>query len=389
MKTARHNRYFRCASWLIAVSLFVTASVGCEDDKIPPTSVVTDSGIGKDAITPDHSDVKNDAGDTEVDVKPGPCDGVVCVDGEACVDGGCVAVGDIGFSCEAPRDLGILKPGAPLEVKGNSDGQPVVLKTGCAAKDNSSQSVFKFRVAEDSQIHAKFLTTTQPVVMELREGACVDGSTALFCDTQPRVFEAKAGKDYYLIVEARHDYSTGEFKIELDTTALRCSPVGSWSCEGTKRVECSIGAGEISFECGSGCNSGKCGGDTCENAIVVSGPLTVAGETGAFENNYNFESQPTCSTTGVASTNTPGPDLIFSLPGLKAGQKILVDATNEPGRPIIGITRSCGISNGCVAGDTIVGKLEWQVDTAGDYFVIIDRTNSGNVAFDYRIDILD
>lgn len=389
MKTARHNRYFCCMSWLIAVGLFVVAGVGCEDDKTPPTSIDSDNDIGRDAAVDDTSDVTDDAGNTEGDVKPGPCDGVVCVTGEACVDGDCVAVGDIGFSCEAPRNLGTLVAGTPLQIDGNSDGQPVLLKTGCSAKDHSSQSVFKFRVEENTEVHVKFLETTLPVVMELREDGCVDGSNALFCDAQPRSFEAKAGKDYYLVIEARHDYSTGNFKVELSAAAQACSPAGGWTCEGTQRVQCYAGTEKRAFECGSGCISGVCTGDTCENAIVVDGSVRIQGISRAFENNFDFKDSPSCSTDRLTGPVTSGQDVVFSLSGLKVGQLVKIDTTTESGRGVIGITKSCGISAGCIAADDQSGKLNWTVDVAGDYFVVIDRGISGNVPFDYRIEVLD
>ncbi len=389
MKTARHNRYFRCTSWLIAVSLVVGASIGCDDGQTPPT-VISDVEIGQDATGHANPDVNNDTNDTEEgDVKPGPCDGVVCASGEACVDGGCVVVGDIGFSCDAPRDLGTLASGTPLTIDGNSDGQPVLLKTGCATKDHSSQSVFKFQVAEDAEVQAKFLETTQPVVMELRENGCVDGSTALFCDVKPGSFQAKAGKDYYLIVEARHDYSTGDFKVELTAANQICSPAGGWTCEGTKRVQCYAGTEKRPFECGSQCDSGVCDGDACESAIVVDGTARVQGQLQAFGNNFDFNKSPSCSTNKLTGPITSGQDVVFSWPGLKVAHQVMFDTTSDAGRGIIGITKSCGLSAGCIAADDQTGKLNWTVDTAGDYFVIIDRGSVGNATFDYRIEVLD
>lgn len=389
MKTAKHNRYSYCANWCVAVILIAVGGVGCHDEKIPPTSVDLTSDVGLDTTPHESPDAKADSGDTQNDVEPGVCDGVVCEDGEACVGGECVVVGDSGFSCETPRDLGVLESGAALQFQGNSDGQPVLLKTGCAAQDHSSQSVFKFRVAENTEVQAKFLSTTLPAVMEFREDGCVDGSNALFCDMQPGSFEAKAGKDYYLVVEARHDFSTGDFTVELEATTKACSPAGSWTCEGTERVQCYAGTETRAFACGSACNAGVCAGDTCDDAIVVDGSVRVQGSLSAFENHFNFKDSPSCSTDRLTGPITGGQDVVFRLPGLRVGQQVMVDTTSDSGRGVVGVTKSCGLSAGCVAADDQTGKLDWTVDIAGDYFVIIDRGTVSSVSFDYRIEILD
>lgn len=396
MKNTRPTHYSRGVIWLVALSLAAGVWAGCGDDKPSNNKVVnnsdsiTDTSGGERDTGQDVKDEEDGEEGDAPDASKGACDGVVCLPNEACVEGVCEDVGDIGFRCEAPRDLGVLAVGTPLQVDGNSDGQPVLLKTGCAAQDHSSQSVFKFQVAENAAVDIKFLETTLPVVMEVREDGCVDGSTALLCGMQSETFQAKAGIDYYLVVEARHDYSTGDFSVELSPKAAQvCSPAGSWSCDGTQRVQCFAGTEERVFECGSSCGDGVCAGDVCDNAVVVSDAVTVAGDTRAFENQFDLKDQPTCSTDRVTGPMTPGQDMVFSLPGLKAGQTISVDTTQQPGRTVIGVTRNCGISAGCVAADDQTGKLVWPVDVAGDYFVIIDRSSNANVPFAYQIEILD
>lgn len=388
MYMARKTIRPRLFALLAAASLAMMA--GCSDEPdtgrpIPvPNNGTADTGLD---TGPDAS--------PDLDTTPDPdatedlCEQVTCEADERCVNGVCEPTGPEGASCAAPIALGVLGTDEPLVASADPSAWPNLFNTGCSSDNDSGQAVFSFTLASDSLVTLEFTDSTAQMVLEVRGSDCSDSTGALTCGTFGQEFYGVAGATYHLVVEGRQGTQTGQFSVELSASELACSPPGAWTCDGDQRVQCYAGTELRYFQCAAGCDDGVCRGETCDVPIVVEGSIAVTGDAAANEHNFNFADQPSCSTAGTAGPITTGQDIVFHLPGVVAGQTVAVDTTHQPGGVVIAVLKSCDITAGCAAADDTTGKLEWEADQSGDYYVIIDRFTAANSPFDYRIEIRD
>lgn len=384
--------------------LVVWALAGCSSDDAA-SGKSRPSGGGGSSSTADSGDT--DSGAPSSDAQSGadagapdaalddPCDGVSCEDGQTCVAGTCQTVAAEGFSCAKPRDLGALPVDAPLRVTVDPTGQPNEQNVGCAVDNQSPEAVFAFRVDQAAEVTFDLVEKQFPLVMELRDGNCASVETAAWCveSSPPRVFYAEPGKTYYLVVEARRGWNVGSFTLQISSNALVCSPPGSYSCNGTKRALCYAGTELQESQCAAGCQAGVCDGDVCPTAILVNGSGTYRGDTQAYSSQINFINQSSCSAAATVGANTPGPEVIFSVPNVRAGQRLYVntDHADRYEQPVhaVGVMRACGATERCVVATDIDDELEWVVTADGDYTVIVDSFSAAARPFEFRVEVRD
>ena len=371
--------------WMMVVAVVAGAGLlwGCNG---------SDNGGENGLVFPQNQNQEEDAGQ-DVDEVPDPCDGVECEAGEVCVEGVCQGVADPGYSCAEPYDLGRLSGGV-TEQNANPLGQPDLMRTGCAAVDGSAEAVFRFEVAQPSRLRIDIDRAFEDIPVgimakEIRQGSCVSAEAAVECSINPIIFDAEVGQEYFLVVEMNNDpENINEFKLEIEVEELACSPPGARTCRDGESVLCFGGTEERVSQCVGECaNDEECAGTRCETAIEVRGSGTYTGEYGAYQNRFDFSDSPSCSTEGTTGVNTPGRDVVFSLPGLQQGQTVTVEK-GDLGLAVLAVMSDCAESEAvCVVGDTTAGTLSWEVAADGDYFVVISPRTTVSGAFEYGIEI--
>ena len=121
----------------------------------------------------------------------------------------------------------------------------------------------------------------------------------------------------------------------------------------------------------------------------MTAPTTFSGNNAAYNDQYDFQYISGCEVDGQ-EIPTPGPEIIFMLPNLTAGQVVTVDAkTNDLNSNAIFITSNCGLPSklSCVATAYDDEILTWTVPANGDYYVFIDKETGSGDTFEYSIDI--
>jgi hypothetical protein len=309
---------------------------------------------------------------------------------------------DEGFGCANPFDLGVLSGTEIRDYEANPAGQPNLLNTTCSEDDHSAQAVYKFQVEEPIRMSSRIVGSSQILVQELRVGSCTTATEEVvqFCSINRQEWTAMPGQDYFIIIEARvgdpeGDEAVGEsglisnFDFELTTEEFVCFPAGEKTCVGDD-IEFCAGGDEIrTTPCGTGCQNGECLGDSCANPLEVNGSVSVDVELSSYSNTNNFQESPSGTSSGAtgSGTNTTGQDLVFFLPGLSGGQTVEVVADSTF---VIGVMESCGAATpSCVAGNDLDGELSWEVEEAGDYYVVVDRFLPSSVGASITIDIID
>jgi hypothetical protein len=82
-----------------------------------------------------------------------------------------------------------------------------------------------------------------------------------------------------------------------------------------------------------------------------------------------------------------GQDIILSLPGLSAGQIVTVDASMDSQDDVIAVLETCDDSPVCIRFVDLGDKLTWNVEAAGDYFIVVDRPRAESGMFSFSVDI--
>ena len=346
-----------------------------------------------DNVIPTNGDNDGDNdGDGDQEIEPDPCEDVVCGEGQICVEGVCEFATDPGFSCAEPFDLGVLNQDGFFSMEVNPVGQPNVLETTCGQSDESTQVVFQFEVEGPTRItfDTDEVDPSVPIPImarELRVGSCRQAEALEWCTINPRTYDALPGETYYLIIESNQDNDLSFFQMTYEVEQLACSPVGEWSCEEGEREFCYQGREVRTFACAEECAGVECQGNQCSNAIEVRGSQTFSGEFAAYENSFDFSSSPGCTTDQTVGVDTPGRDVVFSLPELTAGQTVTVDK-GELGLAVIAVMSQCQTSGmTCLAGDTQDGELEWTVPADGSYYVVISPRIATSGSFEFSIGI--
>lgn len=417
----------RLLQWLgvaICTSILVLGGVGCSDDGDGGNGFSSNFGdpcddvdCGDDEICEDGECVFDgdpcdnvECGDDEVCqdgecIADGdPCEGVECDDHEVCSEGECVDEVDEGFACHVPEQLGELSDGESLSVTTDPTGQAEVNSTSCGGADTGGTAVFEFSVDEAMWIDFALTDYEFDLVMEIREDDCADPEavsdrfecTGIFEDSDGQEgisrFDAEPGVTYYAIIEARHDNEPGEFSFDIDTESMFCAPMDSWHCDGDTRVQCFAGEEEREYECGTGCEDDRCLGDTCDNALEVTGPQTFEGDMPAYNANFDFFPHPECTTEGFGDEGprTTGQDIVLSMPGLSGGQVIEIDTTGDSTTNFFGVLEECDEEAiQCIAGESQQQVMDWEVPESGDYYVVINQEPPTSGTFHYEVDILD
>lgn len=361
-------------SGLLGFVLFLGVCAGCSASKDEVGSRVVFAG-GEDVIDVDTDDSSRN------DAEIAGCDD----EGASCGD----AVEAELSSCETAHDLGVLVAGQIATVTAEV-GKQGWEKTGCSVDGTGGEVVFHLRVAAPMRLKFEVVDTkNSDAVMELRKGDCNSLRAVQFCtDSELQDFVAEAGIDYFLVVEARGVGQLSSFTLNVEAESAVCAPAGEWRCEGTARVQCFGGIEERIFKCAGGCEAAECQGDRCENALVITETSTFVGETAGYSNRFDFSHQPSCSTSGTTGMRSLGQDVVFFLPGLRVGQTVFVDAaTGDTNDNLIAVLDSCSTERGCVAASSSGNQLRWEVESSGDYYVVIDKTTATSRDFQYRIEI--
>ncbi len=364
--------------WIFALALtLVCAAVGCSDD---------DSNNGPTPI-PGNNNQNNSDDDADIDAADAGGDADAAVpDGDPSPDAdGGTEVTDL---CDGFESLGTLPGASTTNASGNTADGTNLVDPSCGSSDKR-EVVFEFTVDQPMRINTEVQSQdTDDWVLALYTGSC-DSPERLKCKTGTAdVFVAEAGETYYLAVETGAGSTDAAFSLALETTRLDCAPVGSTTCDGDRVTHCeSGGMSEVTYECAYACESGACGGDVCDNAIEVasSGTTTFSGSYTGYVSNFNFDNRADCSSSD-AGVNTPGQDLVFSLPGLSAGQEVVVDASADEFQNAIFVMEGCSSQEACVAGGLQVDEiLEWTVPDDGDYHVVVDLLEEADGDFEFTI----
>ena len=156
-----------------------------------------------------------------------PCDGVECPDGEVCFEGDCQLEADTGYACADPFDLTGLSDGHQETVTADTTGQPNLLMTDCAdeSSSDSGDAVFHVTVDEPGFVEFEFTDAGEnPMVAEVRQGSCGEADPDATCETLSEGssvrFLAEEDTDYFIVVQARHDSTTGEFSADLSSEGV-------------------------------------------------------------------------------------------------------------------------------------------------------------------------
>lgn len=374
---------------LLSAALFL---FGCgEDDKTPPTvSIIPDTGLTDDGTTSDDgsssdADIGNDA-DGGV---PGECGTLgVCESDQKCVKGDCVDL-DAKIACDETVDLGTVDIAQSKSFSGDTTGFVDSFNSSCdeGTTFTGPENAFEFQVSAAATVTVN-LTSAAPVnwLMELRRGACNVGAEVQKCsDSETFSFNAAPDTTYYLIVEPAVGLDVGAFDIELSFVPLICVP-GETTCQADEVVTCFGGTTETPYGCAESCTGTSCDGETCAQAIEVTASTTFGGDIKAYTSTFNFDGIASCSTNGVGSPSL-GQDIILSLPGLTAGQTVVVDASMDTQDDIIAVMETCGDTPVCTRFVDLGDLLTWNVETSGDYFIVVDRPRAESGAFSFSVDI--
>lgn len=320
------------------------------------------------------------------------CEDVVCEDvDQRCVRGSCIDK-TFKIACFNTQDLGVLDITQAKSVIGDTAGFADSLSFDCSKpRDNFSgpENAIQFELSADANVRVSLSSSASiDWAMDLRTDCHAESSSISCEDPEILLFKGKAGQSYTILVEPLFGIDVGEFKLDFEFTSTLCSPAGEYSCQGDNLTRCVAGGAKIeTYACPSGCTGAACNGNSCGDAIVVTAPTTFTGDTEGLTNTLNFATQNGCSPEGLSGINSPGAEIILSLPGLTAGQRVLVDTSmNDQNDNAIFVLDTCSDESGCLAGVDLGEKLDWTVPTSGDYFIVIDKLTNNTKTFNYIVD---
>ena len=365
----------------LVVLLFAISLTACSDDD-NGSFTPTPNQSGDDDVVDDTDD-----GDTGEDADTGDngehgdlCDDVDCGEGQVCSEGDCYEQTSEGYGCALPYELGSLSPGDQLTQIADPRQEPNVVNTQCSVDDESSQAVFSFSVDETVEVDIDVALTDEDLLhtlaRDVRVGSCNDHTASQMCETddtgEPMSLFAEPGNDYFVIVEARQGTQIAELELDISAREVACFPANSWSCDGDDLVHCRAAEEEVAYQCADGCFDDECGGDSCTNAIEVQASTTVSADLAAYSSNFDFNNDSAnCSSSGDGIA-TSGEDIVFRLPGLSAGDT--VEVTRPDTSYAIGVMDECSQSApSCLYGHSSGTDFEWEVEAAGDYYLVVNR----------------
>lgn len=408
-----HAHRFAALCAVASMGLLTACSPNADNNgsTTPPPVQLKDSG----PITMPGEDMDMDStvtGDGTDPADEGLPDDMPGTEGD---DGGTMPVTGL---CSNVQDLGVLDPQqGTYMLNGSTIDTSILNKFATSCGSGTAPEVgWKFTVEEPIGVRSNILSAGIGWVLELHKGTCSE-TTVNFCDPNLETNFVLPVGEYILLAEPRVNMR-GELALQLDLTPLVCFPVGTTECNGDNVSICGGGgATKIDKTCIEPCNGTACGGDLCENAIVVDTlPFTYGGPIEGHSDRINFNTANSCvnpsnavasgggddpddpdlgepgepgETTGLI--RTPGQDVVFLVKGLTQGQKLFVDASATAGDTadsVLFVLDTCDKMTCHLAvdlGDIING---WEIPKDGDYTIILDRTtdNNADVGIEIRVE---
>lgn len=314
--------------------------------------------------------------------------------------------------CNNIQDLGILALGErQMQVvydRTNNDG----VRTSCRHPDapTKPEKIFKFQLPSDG-LRFEALGASN-YTFEVRTAPCHDEASVKACNPEGQLKYQRmaAGVDYYLVVEDEAELDENSFDPQLSENLFRikvtsmigteCQPGVSECITGTTDVKiCNVTGSYETTSCPTSCandtTGGSCVGDTCQNPIPVTGQTaSYKGSLAAFGNkigSYNCAgtAPPDEGHAQEGSQPNIGQDIVFLATGLSVGQKIKVDTTQDNIPNKIVIQRgACGATKACVfEGTHRQESVTYDVQEAGNYYIIVDAFDVANGDADYQVTI--
>lgn len=376
---------------LIWIALII-GLIGCGDDeRRPPPIDIPDADNNTNNTLPDMDAGNNNVPDMPDDVDmdvidsdmpedmdvPDPCD--ACTDLQICIEGECVER----HSCSASTHLGTLSLTNPITKSGSLLLEGVdSISTSCGGASASVERVFSFTLTEASVVAFDVDWTGQfDGVIDFRTD-CLNGATSNLCSDLERGEIALEAGTHFFVMEVRLG-SPGLYELSLSATPAECSP-GERSCMGESLLICSPSSVAELYACGDTCANNACIGDSCAAPIVVTGTGgTYSGDGFAYDSNFTFTGNASCGNVAM-----PGYELVFSLPGLQAGQIVTVNAaTGDANSNGIFIMSTCEATPTCLAYYLSNEDIDWVVPAAGNYTVVIDKLINSSSMFNYSVTV--
>lgn len=400
MLSARFILNHKISLIFVAALLGISLGGACSDPERPKNTVIPsgDTGLEADSgeldsgdhdVDPSEHDTGIDVdGDTISDTDGLDTDSDVDHDTEVGVDAG----PDVGEPNPYPRcgpvvDLGWLMPGKQaltIDFLMLEDH----LKTGCSnAKIDSNEAVFSFRLSDEGMMN---LTSSSPIVSELRRSPCENDGLALFCKDNGLSDKVAGAGVWFLVLEQLKDSSADVVNVELELIPTPvCDDTGVSQCVDGSTVEiCDITATSPDISrltigtCAKGCADGRCLGDSCEAPIVVTDRVDVQGDGVVYNDTHDSRAGAGCH---EEANDYNEPELVFELPNLVAGNKVVVATVGDVVPHNILFKSSCEETSACLGYFEETSPVSWDVPADGTYYVIVE--NGGWAPGEFQINI--
>lgn len=291
--------------------------------------------------------------------------------------------------CERVNDLGQLSPGAQTIV-GSTAGLQSGISTSCAM---DGEMAVEYVWAFTPEV-ASFITIETrdegglDWVVSTRGGECAPAAERICRDSGVIDYLVSAGEQQFIVAEPIAGMDTGRLELDLTIEAAVCDMLGARTCDGDSIKVCEGGTEEVLYACGTTCEMDECVGNTCDRAEVLGQPgaYEYTGSLEAYTSDFDSADIDSCA---QIVGQTPGAEMVFSLPGLTAGQTVTIeanDAADQNDNAIL-ILDGCGQTAECVAGDELLDALTWTVTADGDYTVIVDNISRTSKDFKHVITI--
>lgn len=381
--------------WPLAIALAFTLSFGCGEDAGTEgpnifTEPTTDAGTSDAAA--DVGTTEDDAGNNgEVDGgdepdmdEPSPCDLTNCLPSQDCVEGVCVDRDP----CDAAIDAGALEAGTPTSVTGSFLTGGADQSTASCGNEGQLEHLVRFEVTAEAEVSWRVTWDGQFDGLVALQTSCDDNTTETQCSDNENGSAVLSPGVYFLNLEVRLG-NAGGFEVELTAGDPPSCTAGEATCDGDDRLACVDGFETTRETCPVGCSAGTCGGDSCQDAITVTGTGgTYSGTGRALTSTLDFAANTDCAQIGGMSTASPGYDAVFFLPGLFAGQLVSIDTlTNDGNVNDVYVQTTCGQAEQCTASYQNGEQNDFVVPANGDYFVIVEKRQASNAPFEYTITI--
>jgi hypothetical protein len=381
---------------IVLVALFL--GVACGDDNTGGNNIFTtpnsgddggmttpDAGMSDDSGMPDSGDtVDTGLDDAGVDMGLQACDLVNCLPSQDCEEGVCIDR----EPCAEAIDAGTLVEGTPVNFEGSFLESGSDAATSSCGEDGQLEQLIRFELTEEAEVSWAVDWGEQFDGLVAIQTACDDATTEVVCSDFENDSATLGPGIYYLVLEVRIG-NAGDFSVELASGPPATCNAGEATCVGDDRELCTDGFNIQTETCPLTCSQGACAGDSCGAPITITAPGgTYSGSGQAMTNQLDYAGNIECAQLAGMATSTPGYDVVFFLPNLFPGQVVSIDArTNDGNINDIFVQQTCGDTNMCTASYQNGEQPDFVVQSAGDYFVIIEKRQASNAPFEYTISI--